>query len=147
MSYVPGLKCPYFFKQKYPKSLDRNYFILFFKELIKYKANDDIHTASMMSVYSIISGLNLLKHKIELIILTGGGRKNLFIKKKLQKIIKSKNIIITNIDNYGFNGDMVEAQMFGYLAVRSIKKLPLSLPSTTGVSKPMSGGVLHNKFT
>ena len=74
-----------FFKQKYPKSLDRNYFILFFKELIKYKANDAIHTASMMTVYSIISGLNLLKHNIELIILTGGGRKNLFIKKKYKK--------------------------------------------------------------
>ena len=40
----------------------------------------------------------------------------------------------------GFNGDMVEAQMFGYLAVRSIKKLPLSLPSTTGVKKQTTGG-------
>ena len=135
-----------FFKQKYPKSLDRNYFILFFKELIKYKANDAIHTASMMTVYSIISGLNLLKHKIELIILTGGGRKNLFIKKKLQKFIKSHNIKIANIDNYGFNGDMVEAQMFGYLAVRSIKKLPLSLPSTTGVKKPKTGGIMYGKL-
>ena len=40
---------------------------------------------------------------------------------------------------------MIESQMFGYLAVRSIKQLPLSLPSTTGVSKKMSGGVLHNR--
>ena len=38
-----------------------------------------------MTVYSIINGLNLLKEKIELIILTGGGRKNLFIKKILKK--------------------------------------------------------------
>ena len=39
----------------------------------------------MMTVSSIIQGLQLLKHKIEVVILTGGGRKNLFIKKKLRK--------------------------------------------------------------
>jgi len=27
--------------------------------------------------------------------------------------------------------------------VRSLKGLPLSLPSTTGVDKPTTGGVLH----
>ena len=64
----------------------------------------------------------------------------------MQKVIKSQNIKITNIDNYGFNGDMVEAQMFGYLAVRSIKKLPLSLPSTTGVKKPKTGGIMYGKL-
>ena len=41
---------------------------------------------------------------------------------------------------------MLEAQMFGYLAVRSIKKLPLSLPSTTGVKKPKTGGIMYGKL-
>ena len=132
-----------YFKKKYPKSLDRGYFILFYNELLKHKANDAIHTASMMTIYSIINGLILIKDKIELIILTGGGRKNLFIKENLQKKLKSKNIEISNIENYGFNGDMVEAQMFGYLAVRSLKKLPLSILTTTGVKKPTTGGVLY----
>ena len=36
--------------------------------------------------------------------------------------------------------------MFGYLAVRSIKKLPLSLPTTTGVKKPISGGIKYGKL-
>ena len=135
-----------YFKKTYPKSLDRNHFILFFNELIKNKANDAIHTASIMTVYSIINGLNLIKEKIELIILTGGGRKNLFIKKNLQKKLKSKNIKIMNIENYGLNGDMVEAQMFGYLAVRSLKKLPLSLPSTTGVKKSKTGGIKYGRL-
>ena len=135
-----------YFLKKYPKSLDRGYFILFYNELIKYKANDAIHTASMMTVYCIINDLNLIKNKIKLIILTGGGRKNLFIKKILQKKLKSLNILITDIENYGFNGDMIEAQMFGYLAVRSLKKLPISLPSTTGVNKPKTGGILYGKI-
>ena len=34
----------------------------------------------------------------------------------------------------------MEAQCFAYLAVRSLRKMPLSLPSTTGVSKPLTGG-------
>jgi anhydro-N-acetylmuramic acid kinase len=41
---------------------------------------------------------------------------------------------------------MIEAQMFAYLAVRSVKKLPLSLPSTTGVKKAKSGGIINGKL-
>ena len=43
----------------------------------------------------------------------------------------------------GWQGDAIEAQAFAYLAVRSLMGQPISLPSTTGVSHPVSGGVLH----
>ena len=135
-----------FFKKKYPKSLDREYFSIFFDKLIKYKSDDAIHTASMMTIASIINGLKLLKYKIEIIVLTGGGRKNLFIKKNLKKELKSKKIKITDIENFNLNGDMVEAQMFGYLGVRSIKRLPLSKPSTTGVKFSITGGIKYGSF-
>jgi len=36
----------------------------------------------------------------------------------------------------------LEAQAFAFLAVRSLKGLPLTFPSTTGVPRPMPGGVL-----
>lgn len=42
----------------------------------------------------------------------------------------------------GWDGDFVEAQAFAYLAARSVTGLPLSLPETTGVPYPMTGGVL-----
>jgi len=42
----------------------------------------------------------------------------------------------------GLDGDALEAQAFAYLAVRSLEGLPLSLPSTTGVARPMTGGRL-----
>ncbi|MEA2778620.1 MAG: anhydro-N-acetylmuramic acid kinase, partial [Rhodospirillaceae bacterium] len=42
----------------------------------------------------------------------------------------------------GWNGDALEAQAFAYLAVRSLAGLPLSLPTTTGVARPMTGGRL-----
>lgn len=135
-----------YFKKKYPKSLDRGYFNSYFKELINYKANDSIHTATMLTIISIINGLKLLKNRIEMIILTGGGRKNLFMKRSLKKELKDKNIKILDIESFGLNGDMVEAQMFGYLAVRSIKKLPLSLPSTTGVIFAKTGGIKYGRL-
>jgi anhydro-N-acetylmuramic acid kinase len=36
--------------------------------------------------------------------------------------------------------DLLEAQLFAYLAVRSIRNLPLSFPKTTNVSSAMTGG-------
>jgi len=37
---------------------------------------------------------------------------------------------------------MLEAQAFAYLAVRTLKGLPISFQSTTGVATPMTGGRL-----
>jgi len=45
-------------------------------------------------------------------------------------------------ESFGFNGDAMEAEAWAYLAVRSLKGLPLSFLGTTGVLKPMTGGVL-----
>jgi anhydro-N-acetylmuramic acid kinase len=42
----------------------------------------------------------------------------------------------------GWSADALEAQAFAYLAVRSLKGLPLTYPTTTGVPRPMPGGVL-----
>ena len=42
-----------------------------------------------------------------------------------------------------WRGDDVEAEAFAYLAARSLRGLPLSLPTTTGVPEPMKGGRLH----
>ena len=44
----------------------------------------------------------------------------------------------------GFSGDTIEAEAFAYMAVRSLKGLPISFPTTTGVAQPVSGGVLHS---
>ena len=62
---------------------------------------------------------DLLKEKI---ILCGGGRKNKF----LVNTIKSYNKNIKLIDDYGIDGDFVESQAFGYLAIRSYLGLPIS---------------------
>ena len=73
----------------------------------------------------------------------GGGRKNNFLISLIQKKIKHK---IKKIDCLGFDGDFIESQAFGYLAVRSFLGLPISFPETTGVKKACTGGVLVKNF-
>jgi anhydro-N-acetylmuramic acid kinase len=49
---------------------------------------------------------------------------------------------VETADQVGWSIDALEAQAFAFLAVRSLKSLPLTFPTTTGAPKPMQGGVL-----
>ena len=49
---------------------------------------------------------------------------------------------ILSAEDVGWDGDMLEAQAFAYLAVRTLKGLPISFPVTTGAPEPMAGGRL-----
>jgi len=51
-------------------------------------------------------------------------------------------VLVRPVEAVGWNGDALEAQAFAYLAIRSVRGLPLSLPTTTGVPRPMPGGRL-----
>ena len=73
------------------------------------------------------------------VLICGGGRKNKVLIDKIKKNTL-KNIEIKSIDHYKINGDFVESQAFAFLAIRSILKLPISFPNTTGCNKPCLGG-------
>jgi anhydro-N-acetylmuramic acid kinase len=47
---------------------------------------------------------------------------------------------IAPIEEIGLANDLLEAQAFAFLAVRTIRGLPISSVNTTGVSKPEKGG-------
>ncbi|MGB0799687.1 MAG: anhydro-N-acetylmuramic acid kinase, partial [Planktomarina sp.] len=49
---------------------------------------------------------------------------------------------VIKVEDAGFDGDMVEAQAFAYLAVRVMQGLPTSFPKTTGVSMSIGGGIV-----
>ena len=74
----------------------------------------------------------------------GGGRKNKYLLESIKNIFEKTNIEL--IDQYEINGDFIESQAFGYLAIRSFLKLPISFPSTTGCKKPSTGGTLVKNF-
>jgi anhydro-N-acetylmuramic acid kinase len=46
-------------------------------------------------------------------------------------------------ESAGWRGDLREAELFAWLAVRHLRGLPLTAPSTTGAPRPLTGGVLH----
>ena len=60
----------------------------------------------------------------------------------MRKLAERLNAPVEPIEALGFDGDAIEAQGFGYLAIRALRGLPLTLPSTTGAPNPMTGGVL-----
>ena len=49
------------------------------------------------------------------------------------------------VEAIGWDGDVIEAQAFAYLAVRSRRGLPLSWPGTTGAPAPLHGGRLFSR--
>jgi anhydro-N-acetylmuramic acid kinase len=75
---------------------------------------------------------------------TGGGRHNPALVEALRRRL---SVPVRPVEAVGWNGDALEAQAFAYLAVRSVEGLPLSLPTTTGVSRPICGGRMFPAIT
>jgi anhydro-N-acetylmuramic acid kinase len=49
---------------------------------------------------------------------------------------------VQSVRDRNLNPDTLEAECFAWLAVRHTKGLPLTIPETTGCSKPVCGGVI-----
>jgi len=124
-----------FFKKNYPKSLDRNYFsIKNYSNLSFYNA---CATISMFTVLSIYEGIKKIDLDCRFIYLMGGGSRNLFILKELSKLINGE---IKSINNLNLSDNYIESQAFAYLGIRSLKKLSISYPNTTGINVANTGG-------
>ena len=89
---------------------------------------------------SVAKGLELLPDAPKRIIACGGGRKNPAL---IAALSTACGLRLETAEEVGWNGDLIEAQAFAYLAVRSLKGLALSYPGTTGVPVPTAGGQLH----
>jgi anhydro-N-acetylmuramic acid kinase len=106
---------------------------------------DGCATLEAFTAKTIVESLNFMpieKWPCEWI-LAGGGWNNPVILKNLTEYLVEKignTVQIHRADEIGWNSQAMEAQIFAYLAVRSLKNLPLSFPGTTGVPKPISGG-------
>jgi len=131
---------------KYKKSLDVKDFDIFFAKGLSLEngaATITDFTASLIS-----NGMRYA-HGIEQPIIykwlvCGGGRKNKYLIESIKN--NFENISIELIDQYEIDGDYVESQAFAYLAIRSLLKLPISFPTTTGCKEPASGGILTKNF-
>jgi len=82
------------------------------------------------------------------IYICGGGRKNQFLIERIKFCSQRGNNEnkINIIDDLGIDGDFIESQAFGYLAIRSYLGLPISFPETTGCINPCTGGVIVKNY-
>jgi len=97
-------------------------------------------TLAELTIETIAISLKLLPQKIKNTIITGGGYRNIHLMNRLKDRLKIK---IFNEKQLGINFDYIEAELVGYLAARSMYNIPFTFPSTTGVSRPSSGGYLY----
>ena len=134
--------------KKYGKSLDiKDFDISFVKGL---SLEDGCATLTKFSAYLIANGIEYINKLNDIFpkinIVCGGGRKNLSLIEDINFFLPYKDVNLENIDIYGYNGDFIESQCFGYLAIRSYLNLPISFPSTTGCKEPTIGGIINKNF-
>ena len=132
----------------FEKSLDiKDFDISFLRGL---SLEDGCATITNFTAYLIAKGIeysNKSNDKPIKYLICGGGRKNSFLIQNIKDYLSNKtNISIDLIDEYNFNGDYIESQAFGYLAIRSFLNLPISYPKTTGCKIPTTGGKLVKNF-
>ena len=131
------LSHPYF-KRPPPKSLDRDAFSL--DPVGALSLEDGAATLTAFTAKAIGQCMSFLPQPPQSWIASGGGARNPVM---LAMISDAVGMKIDAASAIGADGDFVEAQAFAYLAVRALKDWPVTFPGTTGVAKPLTGGVLR----
>lgn len=126
-----------FFEVVPPKSLDRNYFDL--SALEHLSKEDGAATITAFTAASIKAGAKYFPVPAKKWFVTGGGRHN----PAMMQMLKQELGEVYSVDVLGWEGDAIEAQAFAFLAVRSLYNLPISLPTTTGANRAVTGGAFY----
>lgn len=154
-----------FFEKAPPKSIDRNYFHI--SPVRHLSLEDGAATLAAFTVQSIVEAQKHFPAPVKSWIVAGGGRHNPSIMERLRQQLNSplplaggvrgrevnaptqpppqvgeEQTQVLSAEQASWDGDALEAQAFGFLAIRSLLGLPLSLPTTTGVSRAVTGGAL-----
>lgn len=126
-----------YFRAPPPKSLDRNWFS--HRIAAHLPTEDGAATLAAFTARAVVRSLDFAAARPRRWIVAGGGAQN----GELLRLLRERlNAEITPADRLGWSAAFLEAQAFAYLAVRSLKGLPITFPSTTGVKEPLTGGVL-----
>ena len=127
-----------FFAKPPPKSLDRNDFAHL--KLPAISLEDGAATLTALTAASIAHIASMVPRQPLSWIVVGGGANNPTMMRMLAERVRPARV--ERAADLGWQGDAIEAQAFGFLAIRSLKGLPLTFPTTTGVPAPLTGGVL-----
>ena len=130
----------------YEKSLDIKDFDIFFAKGLSLE--NGAATITDFTSKLIADGINFVHNKLNSKdcrwLVCGGGRKNKYLIEKIKD--NFEELHIDPVDRYKIDGDFIESQAFAYLAIRSLKKMPISFPTTTRCKKSLTGGVVVENF-
>lgn len=126
-----------YFRRRAPKSLDRNDFDP--APVAGLSIEDGAATLLAFTVEAVAVACEQLPQPPRLWLVTGGGRHNLSL---MASLAARLGTTVEPVETVGWNGDVLEAEAFAYLAVRRLRGLPASAASTTGVALPVVGGVV-----
>ena len=129
-----------YFEKPAPKSLDRNGFDV--SVLQGLSAQDGAATLTHFTATSIARSVGHVPQRPAVYVICGGGRHNPTLMREISGLLEPLGERVMVAEDAGFNGDAIEAEAWAYLAVRCLKGLPISFPGTTGVSVPLSGGLI-----
>lgn len=121
-----------------PKSLDRFAFSL--APVADLALEDGAATLTAFTAACVARGLAHCPARPARLLVAGGGRRNPALMAQLARY--APDVEVAGVEAEGWRGDAVEAQAFAYLAARCIRGLPISFPGTTGVARPLPGGVV-----
>ena len=127
-----------YFQRTPPKSLDRDDFRG--DAVDGLAAADGAATLTAFTARAVGAAVDFLPEGPRRWLVCGGGRHNGTLMDMLRKTVGAP---VDPVEAVGWQGDVLEAQLFAFLAVRSLYGLPLTFPTTTGAAAPTTGGVLH----
>jgi len=126
-----------FFETVPPKSLDRRYFSI--RPVAGLSLEDAAATLTGLTAAAIIEAARYTPQPPRIWVLSGGGARNPAL---IAAIRARTDAPVTTASDLGWSEEFIEAQAFAFLAVRSLRDLPLTFPGTTGVPEPLTGGRL-----
>src|SRR5215475_5097253 len=129
-----------FFAVPPPKSLDRNAFAPIAEQLADASVADGTATLAALTAAAVARVVRHLPRPPRAWIVAGGGARNGTLMRMLAQDLAPASV--ETADAAGWSADALEAQAFAYLAVRTLKGLPITFPTTTGVARPLAGGVV-----
>ncbi|KAF0223728.1 MAG: anhydro-N-acetylmuramic acid [Rhodospirillaceae bacterium] len=121
-----------------PKSLDRDDFQAVAAQLVAGKGTaDGAATLTAFTIRAVAAAAQHFPAPVSRWLVCGGGRHNPVLMRMLAAQLAAP---VAPVEAVGWDGDALEAQAFAFLAVRSLRGLPLTFPGTTGVPHPLTGG-------
>lgn len=125
-----------FFAKSLPRSADRYEFD--HVDVSGMSVEDGAATLCAVTVRAIVKAVKQMSKKPAVVWVTGGGVHHPVIMRMMTESFGN----VKNVRELGLNPDTLEAECFAWLALRHTLGLPLTIPETTGCSRPTIGGLI-----